>query len=212
MKEPTMTRIKTMLACGLIVSILLLGSPTVRGQGIIPFTGASQPIGSASDTWATGYSVGVDMPVSQRHGLDWTATLSIERMSPNAAEMLRTGGRTLKVESSRGWSAIFEASLSGGHVISASRDGLFSLRAFGGVGLFYVRDADVLVSGFYPTPTTALNRQIFIPGQVLVVPGLTIGVSGEILGLIEPTIRLQHVLVGDANRTFLLIGVGFNSD
>jgi len=193
-------------------SLFLLFALSILPFGAIaavPFGGATVPIGSSAGSWSPGYAIGLETPVSQRHGLDWSALFSIVRVTPNGENLLRTAGRTLKVETTRGWSLSVEASLIASKCIAASASNEWQFRLFGGAGLFYLQDADVFVGGFQPTGPSAVNRQRFIDGQTLVAPGVTLGFAGLIYGNVEPTVRLQHILTGESTRDYLLLGLNF---
>jgi hypothetical protein len=194
-----------LLAFGIL--LLQAGYVGANPLAITPKIGSDVPLGPSAGAWSPGYTFSLELPVSHRHGLDWSAEFSVQRNEPNGVGLLKTGGRTFKVEHKEGWSAAVEASLLGSGKLTESESGSSWIAASGGVGIFYLKDSDVFVGGFYPTPTSAINRDRFIPGQALVVPGLTLGFSAHFSG-IEPTLRLRHLFTADGARDLLFVGVG----
>ena len=192
----------------IILFTLIISAGPISAQTTHPFAGAALPVGSSSSYWSPGWSAGIEIPISQRRGLDWSATISASRNEPNAERLLRTSGRNLTIEHQQGWSMVFGLSLAASRtLIAASNDGA-DFRAIGGVGIYYLHDSEVFVGGFYPDGATAINRQRRIEAQTLAAPGISIGCAGKILNNIEPSLMFSRIFVGGSPRDLLSINVG----
>lgn len=176
---------------------------------IMPVAGIGVPISSTSDQWNNGFVLGLHFPLkNSRHG-DWSIVTSYQQMSPNAAEILKTGGRKMKVEQSEGVGRVVELSVISDRSLWESSQNQLSFGIQYGAGIYLVEDEKIHLRGAYQTPLTALTREIYRKGETSVVPGVSIGCLISVSSRATVSMRLQHLFTAETARDFLFIGIGF---
>jgi hypothetical protein len=191
------------------VLFVIIAATNVHAGGLtfVPFGGLSLPVGEAGVNWQAGYAFGLDGIKVRSDPINYGVRISVQRWEPNAKEMLKTGGRNLVVNRSLGWKAAGElAALAQWKPPSGILNRL-NMQVEGSLGLAYIQQDDVDVRGFYPSPTTALNREIFRSGSSMFAPELSIGLSMDILNVVRPSVKYQH-LIADETMGIVLFGIG----
>jgi len=200
-------RLKVIILASILMALIC---SEARGYNMsyIPSAGLSLPVGDKAQEWRAGYLVSLDIFHPVRLNFDCGGRVSFQRWKPDAEEMLRVGSRDFKVERNIGWQALGELSgVARYRLLSLSRRSI-PVWVEGGVGLFYLKWPDIEVKGFSSQNDVALNREIFRDEGSEVVPGLSAGLSVELLGAVEPTLRFQHIFSSDGGMNILFIGLG----
>ncbi len=197
----------------LLLLTTLFGLSSVDSHGsqktVMPVAGLNLPVAAAGDEWNPGLSLGIHFPLrNARHG-NWSIVTSYQQMSPNAEEMLKTGGRKMKIEKSEGVSRVIELGILGDRKLwSATRPEL-ALSIQYGASVYLVDDDDIHVKGAYLTPSLALTKEIYRVGETLVVPGISLGFSLDFLKSTTLCFRMQHLFTAESSRDLFFMGIGF---
>ncbi len=180
-----------------------------NAKEITPNGGISMPMGESGIEWTSGFALGLQFPLEKsRHG-EWSVVTSYQQISPNGPEMLKIGGRKMKMDASEGFSRILELSVIGDKRLweSESTNLLFGVQY--GAGVFLVVDDKVHVKGSYQSGTAALTREIFHEAETVAAPGITLGGQLTIMSNSVVYLKLQHLFTAEPNRDLMFFGIGF---
>ena len=206
------TTLKAFLFILIVAVTLTAGECRSVELEFIPQGGMSQPIGEQGDWWSAGYEVGLTAMTPTAGPFLWGGRISFHRWTPNAEEMVQVGPYDFRIEKNVGWQTITELSGIVCYAPSALDWRRLSWSLEGGAGLFHIRRSEVIVKGFASYyddvfGQTALNRDIYREAKTEIAPGISFGVSLEVMERIKPSVRFQHIFSEDGCSSVVL-GLG----
>ena len=166
------------------------------------------PIGSAADTWNSGYAVELDLYHVETNRLNHGIRISYNRWLPNSEEILKTGSREFNIEREEGWQSIVELMGLVSYRLVTLPKKLGAIHAEGGFGVCHIRSPKVIVKGFHISGDIALNREVTIAERAEVKPGLSAGLSMTIADRIEPMVRYSYIFTSGEGTGILMLGIG----
>ena len=191
----------------LLTSFALIGSAPAAPT-FSPHLGYSQPTGIAAQTWAAGYTLGLDYLTGLRVlGTPVVVGADFHRWEPNVGELLDVGGRDFQLEYKRGWNTLTALSARLNRHIAELPLNIGSLNGQAGLGTGYLRNSDVTVKGFAPVGDAALVHLAYRQGAGSLAPLFVAGISLRLPIHLEPTLQVQHLLHNDG---FTIPSAGLN--
>lgn len=190
-----------------MITALLIGNTQASGTSLefAPAFGVSSQIGSSSDEWRMGYSVGLDGMIYQSGAIRYGFRLGYQYAIPDAKAMLQIDDNDVQIERKEGSRYIAEVSLIGRYDIPELRDKPVGMSIIGGVGMNFIETSSIRLKGFSPKYKTAVNREIHRDPDARFAPSVSLGIDFTIAKQVRPTIGYQHIFMSENGSTGLLM-------